>query len=246
MKMKRDTQEDNDKEADFRKSGKSAIRVLFIITAVLLLIVIGVLVWRLVSINKMYDEVRDDASDYSHFREMIEKNPEVVAWLKVKDTEISTVVTQGSDNTKYLNTNVYGEVSFAGNPFLDYRNDRNFTDRYSIIYGHLAEDHLMFGDLKLFTDPSFWKETRTGTLELRDGTTLHITFFACRKARADDSMYFDPRRVMNNWNDEFLASMMENPIVSNDEIKTDDRILVLSTCESAESDNRILLFGKLK
>ena len=50
-----------------------------------------------------------------------EKQNEVVATLKIPNTDYSTVVTQGGDNEFYLNHDENGNKSLGGVPILDYR-----------------------------------------------------------------------------------------------------------------------------
>ena len=226
-----------------KASDERTRKVLKIVMALLLLtaIVLAVLLWR--GTGK---ETKDS------FQDLIAANPDVVAWLTVDGTEIDTVVTQADNNTKYISTDVYGEQSITGTPFLDYRNSPEFVDHYSIIYGHNVQNHMMFSDLKLFTDKEFWNEKRTGTLELKSGKKYDIEFFACIEAEEKDSRYYDPRMVENNWmlegsaNKEFLAGLTKDATVSVGEIKEDDRILALSTCEEADSENRIIIIGRLR
>ena len=216
---------------------------------VLIKVIIVILICAIAVVGKMiWDQMNDEKGTSgmkADFHELAEMNPEVVAWLTVDDTMIDTVICQAEDNTKYLNTDVYGEQTLTGCPFLDYRNDPKLVDRYSIIYGHNVENRLMFSDILLFQDGEFWDKERTGTIELVDGTIYKIRFFACVKAKEDDSSYFDPRMVRNNWEEDFLEGLTEGAEVSKDRIELSDRILVLSTCEEADSEDRVLVLGKL-
>lgn len=225
-----------------KTSDERTRKVLKIVMVILLLtaIVLAILLWR--GTGK---ETKDS------FRDLIAANPDVVAWLTVDGTEIDTVVTQAENNTKYISTDVYGEQSITGTPFLDYRNSPEFVDHYSIIYGHNVQNHMMFSDLKLFTDEEFWKEKRTGTLELKNGKKYNIEFFAYIEAKESEGKYFDPRMVENNWtlegktNKKFLAGLTKDAAIAKDKIKGSDRILVLSTCEAAGVEDRILVMGRI-
>lgn len=203
-------------------------------------VLIGIKIWKQ---NHIYGGISENKDS---FAELIQSSPDVVAWLTVEDTAIDTVVVQSDNNLKYIDTDVYGNPSLAGTPFLDYRNNREFQDPYSIVYGHHMEDHMMFSDLEFFTDESFWETERKGSLKLKDGTVFDITFFACLEAPAHDSDYYDPIKIRNNWNPEFRDSLTEEAIVVEDTISEADRIIMLSTCVSAASENRIIVMGKLK
>lgn len=61
---------------------------------------------------------------------------DMVAWLTIDGTNIDYPVMQGKDNTYYLNTDPFGAYSLSGSIFLDSRCSRDFSDSYSIIYGH--------------------------------------------------------------------------------------------------------------
>ena len=218
-----------------------------IVLAVILicLVVLCIKLKELHDADRKYDEIANTIGSEDNFGELAENNPEVVAWLSVDGTQIDLPGTQGKDNIKYVNTDVRGNSSFAGNPFLDCRNDPGFTDVYSIIYGHDMEDHLMFGDLDMFLDESFWEGPRVGKLRLTDGRTFEISFFAVVKTVSSDSRFMDPLMVRNNWERDFLDEMTASALIAKDRINDKDRIIALSTCESAGSDERIVLLGKI-
>ena len=77
---------------------------------------------------------------------------DMVAWLTVDGTDIDYPVMQGTDNTIYLNTDPFGKYSLGGSIFLDSRNSSDFSDEYSLIYGHHMEFGRMFGSLDDFLD----------------------------------------------------------------------------------------------
>ena len=154
-------------------------------------------------------------------------------------------MTQAKDNIKNLNTDVAGEQSCAGNPFLDFRNRADFSDVYSVIYGHHMEEHLMFGDLDLCMEDAFWEGPCTGTLRLTDDRELSIRFFAAVRTEDGESLYFDPLYEANNWDEEHLKELTDNAVIAKESVTPEDRVLALSTCDEADSSVRILLLGKL-
>ena len=64
------------------------------------------------------------------FEELVKINPEVIGWLTVEDTNINYPLTQGKDNSKYVNTDAKGNASLSGSLFLDCRNHPDFSDFY--------------------------------------------------------------------------------------------------------------------
>ena len=111
------------------------------------LVFLGVKLFQLRETDRQYRAIEEAVGTEDGLSDLAAENREVIAWLRVDGTAIDYPVTQAGDNIKYVGTDVKGKSSFAGNPFLDHRNDPGFTDVYSIIYGHDMEDHLMFGDL---------------------------------------------------------------------------------------------------
>ena len=163
---------------------------------------------------------------------------DMVAWLTVDGTDIDYPVMQGSDNTKYLNTDPFGKYSLGGSIFLDSRNSADFSDDYSLIYGHHMEFGRMFGALDEFLDRDYLDSHSTGTLEVgRNAEMVYkLRFFAAVRASARDKAIFDF--------EDGLADLIEkNAHVS---VETDKKILALSTCTEGDSVSRIVVFGYIE
>lgn len=77
----------------------------------------------------------------------------------------------------YVNTDVYGDFSLAGSIFLDYRCAKDFSDPYSIVYGHHMSDSKMFGDIDKYKKKKFFDENRTGVL-ITPNKTFNLKIFA--------------------------------------------------------------------
>ncbi len=164
---------------------------------------------------------------------------DMVAWITVDDTNIDYPVMQGEDNNKYLNLNPYGEYSLSGSIFLDSRNSADFTDDYSILYGHHMEYGKMFGALDEFLNMDYMQRHSTGKLIVgRDGSRSYdLGIFACMKVNVYDNKALDPDTFEN------VMKMIEDEApIYNTSIEKGSRILVLSTCTEPVSTNRLLVF----
>lgn len=164
---------------------------------------------------------------------------DMVAWITIDGTNIDYPVMQASDNMKYLNMNPYGEYSLSGSIFLDSRNSADFTDDYSILYGHHMEYGVMFGALDDFLDLEYMKSHSKGMLIVgRDGSVSYeLGVFACMKVNEYDIKALDPDTLEN-----ISALISEEASVLNTSIKNSDHIMVLSTCTEPVSTNRLLVF----
>ncbi len=227
----------------WRKMNTVYERVLLFIFIVLLLIVLYCL----------YDTwyVFDHASDDSFLKyKPSAENPDAVAnspisedyvaWLTVDNTNIDYPVMQGDDNTKYLNLDSYGKYSLSGSIFLDSRNSPDFTDDYSLVYGHHMEYGKMFGALDDFLSEAYLKSHSTGTLTV--GRTVNAIYplkiFASMHADAKDKMVFSPTESVATLeyikkNAEYMIDYPEYEGL---------RILGLSTCSEADQTTRIIVF----
>ena len=82
-----------------------------------------------------------------NFESLLAMNPEVVGWIRIPGTTINYAIVQAEDNSKYLKTSLDGTWNQFGWPFMDYRNEANFTDKNTILYGHNIASGWMFADL---------------------------------------------------------------------------------------------------
>ena len=175
-----------------------------------------------------------------------EINPDIVAWVRVDGTHMDYPVVIGKDNTEYLNRDYRKEHATAGSVFLDYRNDRLFDDKYSIIYGHNMRADLMFSDIKRFENKDFFATHQTGTLWAEGRIyKMEIVYYAKFNAFSNDIYNLITYR---NDNTEKLIEEFKRGAVNTrdgDELTTEDKILLLSTCNTMGSNDRAVLAARL-
>ena len=179
------------------------------------------------------------------FAGLKEINEDCVAWIYIEDTAINYPVVQGSDNSFYLKHLIDGKWNSAGCIFLDYRVNKDISERHSIIYGHHMKNGTMFSGLTRYKEQKYYESHPEGLLITPDGT-YRIEFFAGYVASIEDPAWkigFESDADFEMWIKEaqkrscFTSSL--TPAVT-------DRILTLSTC-SYEFDNaRFVLHGVLK
>ena len=172
-----------------------------------------------------------------------ELSDDAVAWLTVDDTRIDYPVMQGKTNDDYLNKDPYGEFSLSGSIFLDSRNEKMFSDPYSLVYGHHMEYGAMFGSLDGYADREYFDAHKTGTLTVIKGAEYKITFFASCKAQATEKVIFDPPESSNQ---ALLEYLNKHAIIYDPRgVSAGSKLIALSTCQSAESNERMIVFGTL-
>lgn len=182
--------------------------------------------------------------------ELMRINPDVRSWLTVNDTHIDYPVVQGETDTEYLNKSVMGEFSLAGSIFLSSFNNRDFRDTYNLLYGHHIEGGAMFADVLEFRDASYFEKHQSGTLWYRAASPAKADkieiFAACEAAGNDPRIFGDPSLVSAENLPEFTEYIKSVSVQYRElNIRADDRIIALSTCEDAVSFERVILFGRL-
>lgn len=166
---------------------------------------------------------------------------EMVGWLTLDNTDIDFPVMQGENNLTFLNKNPYGDFSLSGSIFLDSRNASDFTDAYSVIYGHHMEYGKMFGALDVYLDKEYAASHRNGVILVgRDGRIRRtLTVFAVLKVNVHDSEVFNVEQPLQ----------ARRYIVSHAEVmlgQPGEHWVVLSTCDGENDAMRIMVVRNLE
>ena len=216
------------------------------------LVILASLLFFLVCIYAMYDAamVYYNANDTSVLKYKPDlSNPEVlreisqdaIAWITVDNTRIDYPVMQGRDNREYLNKNPFGKYALSGSIFLDSRNKSDFSDRYSMLYGHHMDYGSMFGALDEYKNKAYFDAHRTAQLITVGGKAYDIRFFAAAMVQATDEvvfrpMYTSPENLLKKLSG--TAMIYEPP-----DAKSDLQLIALSTCQDADTIDRMVVFG---
>lgn len=133
-------------------------------------------------------------------------NPDIVAWLRIPGV-LEYPVVRGEDNSYYLNHTVQKTYNIAGSIFLDYRNERDFSDSKNIIYGHNMKDGSMFHVLRNYQDIDFFQKHTDMEVYLPDGRILNYQITTCEQVSADSEIYQIERGyVEDNKGNEIILS----------------------------------------
>ena len=161
---------------------------------------------------------------------------EMVAWLTIDGTNIDYPVMQGKSNTDFLNTDSFGNYALTGSIFLDSRCSADFSDKYSLIYGHHMDYGKMFGSLDDFLSESYLRKHTTGTLLVGRNAEKEykLRVFAAMRVSSRDKTVFDIDK------DKIQQYIKDNAKVYTKQEQK--RIIGLSTCADAGSVNRIVVF----
>lgn len=170
-------------------------------------------------------------------------NPEVIGWLTLYDTPVDYPVTQSDNNSKYVNTSVFGEFSLSGALFLDCRNDPGFSDTLSVIYGHNMAGSVMFGDFYLYEDKAYFDSHRDGTLFFNGGYHA-IRIIAYIEADGYDRDVYRVR-MQKTERAEWLDRIRERAIHFSEPVSDSKPLLMLSTCMAGNTNGRTVLLAEV-
>lgn len=201
-------------------------------------------------INKPLDE-NDDYWYYSTFdlidvdlKKLKEKNNDTVGWLNVNNTNINYPFVKYSDNDYYLHHSFDKSYNNAGWVFLDYRNNKNLTDKNNIIYGHHRVNNTMFTSLLNALNEGWYtnKDNHIIRVSLENENSLW-QIISVYKIPVE-SYYITTKFNNDNEFITFLDTISKRSIYNfNYNINKDDIILTLSTCY--DDNSRVVVHAKL-
>lgn len=178
------------------------------------------------------------------FKELKKINSSTVGWLQVLGTNINYPFVQGKDNDYYLTHSFNKKYNKAGWVFMDYRNNKNFTDKNTILYAHSRLDKTMFGTLKTILSNGWLKNPDNYVLKLSTETenTLWQVFSIYHIPETSDYIKFN--FSSNEEFNDFTNMLIERSAHDfNTTVAASDKILTLSTCY--KEDERMVLHAKL-
>lgn len=179
------------------------------------------------------------------FSKLQEQNPDIYAWIHIEDTVVDYPILQSIGNDDYYLTHtVDNEAGRPGAIYTQYSyNNYDMTDNVTVIYGHNMRNDSMFGSLSEYLDEEF----RDSHSEIQIYTPKHILTY-----RVVFTITYDNRHILSSFDcstpegyDSLLNSLqterlMPSWIDDSYNITTDDRLVILSTCNN-NSDQRFLV-----
>ena len=188
-------------------------------------------------INLQSDEKENDSISLEKLKEI---NKDIIGWIKIDDTVVDYPLLIGDDNNEYLYADYNKKYAVTGSIFMDYRNKDNFTDEYSIIYGHNMASGKMFGSFLKYANKDYLLKHNKGTIIADKTYDIEIIGYTIKSAY--DKIY-DLKMNKNelyNYYKEDAYVFIDKPI--ND----GENLLILSTCDSANRNDRRILLVKYK
>lgn len=116
-------------------------------------------------------ELKDKERKNLDWEKIDSSYPNILAWIEIPGTKINYPIMQSNDNQYYLNHSYQGNEDFLGSIFFDYRQNTDFSELNTFIYGHNANkdwDSPMFGELVNYYDSSWFNNHKKIILYTRE------------------------------------------------------------------------------
>lgn len=164
----------------------------------------------------------------------------VIGWITVGGTEIDYPIVKGSDNDYYLNHNYKNDYNVFGAIFMDYRNEENFSDQNTIIYGHNNDRGGNFKALHKLEEDGFFEKNKFIEIFSEAGYKKY-QIFAVYEAGPYDK--FRSPKYSEEDGEKLLTYIKERNILKTEVPSEFKDILTLQTC--SPKDTRLVVQGKL-
>lgn len=195
--------------------------------------------------SQTYAVYKPDSDDNLTFKELKERNPDVIGWIDVYGTNIDYPIVQGKDNDEYLNKTVLGKFSTTGSIFLDASNKKDFSDFQNILYGHYMAERKMFGDMELFKEKSFFDSHKYGVIHRLGEKSRGIEFFAFLKTVGTDKEILSVAKKNQEKPDLIDHIYKASDYSRKLDFGENENLVVLDTCNLSVTNGRYILIGRL-
>ena len=171
-------------------------------------------------------------------------NPDVDGWIYCPETVIDYPVMHGATNDTYLHHSYDGTYNASGSIFVDERNQRNFADPVTILYGHHMASGAMFATLSWWQMKTFLDEHPVMWL-LTPEQDYKVQLFSAY----DTSAYSDTYDIPPYSGGDVLTYLWHvesySPYHIGVDLDPNAHYILMSTCAYIFEDARSVLHGKL-
>lgn len=203
--------------------------------------------------NLIKESIINEDNTISKFKEIKSENTNMVAWIKIAETEINYPVMQGKNNDYYLNKNYKNKYSRNGSIFVDYRYDFSKDNQNLLIYGHNNRDGMMFNGLLEYEKEDFFNNHKTIQLITEEENKIYeiIAVFKSQVYNVNDTNVFryynyidlSDEKIFN----EYINNCKKKSLYNIDLMPSfGDEVLTLSTCEYSKENGRFVVVATRK
>ena len=182
------------------------------------------------------------------FRKLKKKSSYIIGWLSMDALEEPVAL---KDNTYFLTHDVYGKKNANGAIFTD-SGINLLTRPYTIyLFGHNMKSGNMFGRLKKYKESAYFYRHRIISFDSEYEDGKYAVFAAAEiSTEPGDRNYYNLWALDSNRADEreeALQQLLARSFHANLlDVKPDEQLLILVTCDSRETDRLIVAARRLR
>lgn len=179
------------------------------------------------------------------FTELLKKNNDTIGYINVKGTNINYPIVQTSNNDYYLNHAYDKSYNEAGWVYMDYRNNNQFIDFNTIIYGHGRLNKTVFGSLKNTLNKNWQNNKDNYIIAISTPTENYIYQIFSIYTIPSETYYIQTNFANDTRKTKWITEMNKrNTAPINSPANIYDKIITLSTCQNNDG-GRIVVHAKL-
>lgn len=185
------------------------------------------------------------------FKELHDKNNDIVGWISIPDTKVNYPVMHTPDNPEYyLHRNFEKQYSISGVPFIDAHSSLEPRSDNILIHGHNMKNGSMFTQLLLYKEKEFLEKHPTIEFYTFSGKQIYdiISVFPAEVYTSNSFNYHDFNYAKDKVEfDNYIAnakkaSLFETGVTA----EYGDHLLTLSTCAYHTTNGRFAVIAKAR
>jgi len=136
-----------------KNTTKNIQKIILLLCFIIFVSMLLLLVTRSVEIaeaKKQKQELQSQifTSGVVDFQKLKQINKDMVGWLRIEALGIDEPFVRGTDNAYYLEHSIYKKKQMVGTIFMDYKNQTDFSNTNTILYGKNITKGLRLADLQ--------------------------------------------------------------------------------------------------
>lgn len=188
-----------------------------------------------------------DSSLRKRFQALQRRNKDIIGWLSIGDLLDEAVVQR--DNAYYLRRDYLGYHNVNGAIFLDEGCDLHKRPYTYILYGHNMKTQAMFGCLRHYEDPSFYRDNPIIAFDTCSEAGRYVVFSVATLSLNPNAPNFVDLNKLNSttvmWREEIIGLLQHRsrytPAI---DVAAADQVLLLVTCKTEDSDERRIIAAR--
>lgn len=176
------------------------------------------------------------------------ENRDIYAWIYIPDTMINYAILQHpTDDAYYLNHNIDGTKGYPGCIYSEILNNKDFSDKNTLLYGHNMKNGTMFKGLHNYNTYKYMSEHPYVFIYTADYIYVYKVFAAQQSDNKHQIKEYDTNTVKGwlSYVSGLVSNASKNYVYDRTTtIGTSSRILTMSTC-TGDDNYRWLVHGIL-